>query len=36
LFWLVLTEWLIGVLMIVLFLIYIATTYPFIQSLLGR
>jgi hypothetical protein len=31
----VIIEWLLGILMIILFLIYIATTYPFIRALLG-
>ncbi len=35
LFIIVAIEWLIGVFMIILFLIYIAATYPFIRSLLG-
>ncbi|SEL07444.1 hypothetical protein SAMN04488505_1011433 [Chitinophaga rupis] len=35
LFALVAIEWLIGIFMISLFLIYVASTYPFIRSLLG-
>jgi hypothetical protein len=35
LFAILVVEWLFGVLMIVLFLIYVATTYPFIRALLG-
>jgi hypothetical protein len=31
----VVMEWLIGILMILLFLIYVAATYPFIRNLLG-
>jgi hypothetical protein len=33
--WFVLTEWVTGLLLLVLFLYYIAPTYPFIKSLLG-
>jgi hypothetical protein len=33
--WFVLAEWVIGLLLLLLFLYYIAPTYPFIKSLLG-